>query len=355
MLSATGVNHVNARKRIAVVLFNLGGPDSPEAVEPFLFNLFNDRAIINLPNPFRFFLAKLLSSRRAPLAQDIYAKIGGRSPILPLTEQQATLLQESLAETLEAEVKTFIAMRYWHPMTAETVQAVKSFAPDEVIALPLYPQYSTTTTASSFKSWKKEAAKAGLQARTHYPCCYPVEDNFIAAHVELIAPVYQETMAHGRPRILFSAHGLPEKVIQTGDPYQSQVEMTSAKVLARLEAAFNTEIDAVVCYQSKVGPLKWIGPSTDEEIRRAGAENVPLVVVPIAFVSEHSETLVELDMEYAHLATEAGVPYYARVSALGDSPLFIKSLSSICQNVIAGKSRPRMCDEKWEQCPCKNS
>lgn len=345
---------MNTKKnRIAVVLFNLGGPDMPSAVKPFLFNLFNDSAIINVPNPLRWFLAKLISSRRTPVAQEIYEQMGGGSPLLPLTEEQAEALKAQLSD--EWEVEVFVSMRYWHPMSGQTAKAIRSFAPDHIIALPLYPQFSTTTTASSFKDWQKAVKKVGLITPTTYICCYPTEEHFIAAHAALIRPAYEAAKAHGNPRILFSAHGLPEKVVKAGDPYQWQVEQTTKKIVEALESS---KIDYVNCYQSRVGPLRWIGPATDEEIIRAGKEGVPLVVVPIAFVSEHSETLVELDIEYKKLAEENNVPHYARVPALGDNPRFIRSLAKICKDsypfegMKPAETKKRYCPGDWQKCPC---
>jgi len=338
--------------RQAVVLFNLGGPDSLDAVRPFLFNLFNDPAIINLPAPLRRLVATLISRRRAPIARAIYERIGGHSPLLELTRQQAMALRGMLGS--EAEV--FVAMRYWHPLTEEAVRAVKAFRPDEIILLPLYPQYSTTTSGSSIKAWMAAAAAAGLTAPTRAVCCYPTEPGFVAALATSIRPAYDEAARRGRPRILFSAHGLPKKVIDAGDPYQWQVERTAAAVVAAQDI---DGLDAVVCYQSRVGPLEWIGPSTDAEIRRAGAERVPVVVVPIAFVSEHSETLVELDMEYRELAYRAGVPDYVRVPAVGTARPFIEGLAALVRHasgsersLVAQEGKPP-CPADRTGCPCK--
>lgn len=310
--------------KTAVILFNLGGPDNPDAVQPFLFNLFSDAAIISLPQPFRWMLAKLISRRRAPIAREIYANIGGKSPLLELTGEQADALQAECPDL--GEVKTFICMRYWHPMSDAVVADVKKFAPDKIILLPLYPQYSTTTSASSIKDWKRAARSAGLTAPSVEICCYPEQDGWIDAQASLIKSAYATAADTIKPRILFSAHGLPKKVIAAGDPYQWQVEQTTKAVVERLGI---DALDWVVCYQSQVGPLEWIGPSTDDEIVRAGKEGVPLIVVPIAFVSEHSETLVELDIEYRELAEENGVPAYTRVPAVGTHPSFVSALADL--------------------------
>lgn len=345
---------ISPNKKTAVVLFNLGGPDSTEAIEPFLFNLFNDPAIIGLPGIFRRMLARFISAKRTPTAKHIYDEMGGKSPILENTEHQAQALEASLSG--HGQVKVFIAMRYWHPFTDETAMRVKEFAPDHIILLPLYPQFSTTTTGSSFKEWKRAAAVLGLDGiPTSQVCCYPTHSQFVAGQAALLKTYYDEAKQFGTPRILFSAHGLPEKIIRKGDPYQSQVEKTTQAVLLQLDEA---SIDYVNCYQSRVGPLKWIGPSTPDEIIRAGIEKRPVVLVPIAFVSEHSETLVELDIEYAKLAYEHGVNHYYRVPTLSTHAHYIAALSDIClkqtmDGGIASDTGARLCGPEWKHCPCK--
>ena len=347
-------------KKRAVVLFNLGGPDSPEAVQPFLFNLFNDPAIIGLPNPFRWLLAKMISRRRAPIAREIYGHIGGKSPLMKETRAQAEALEKKLNGPGKPETRVFICMRYWHPMSAGAAKAVADFGPDEVIELPLYPQYSTTTSASSLKDWRKAAKKAGITATGKAVCCYPTAPGFIAAQADLIIEALEKASAHGEPRVLFSAHGLPKKVIAKGDPYQWQVEQTSAAVVEELNRRGITDFDPVVCYQSQVGPLEWIGPATEDEIERAGHDKVALVVVPIAFVSEHSETLVELDIEYGEVAEKAGVPAYHRVPTVTVQTAFIDSLAEIVegassfQATICHPSGKRICPSDRTQCPCFN-
>ena len=311
--------------KIAVVLFNLGGPDGPNAVRPFLFNLFNDPAIIDAPKPFRWLLAQFISRKRAPIAKEIYAHLGGKSPLLDQTEAQASALQETLNNESD-DYRVFTAMRYWHPMSAETVRKVDEFEPDEIVLLPLYPQYSTTTTGSSLWAWQQAAAKAGLFAPTFAPCCYAIHDGVIDAHVDLISQTLARHPLTGPVRILFSAHGLPKKVITAGDPYQWQVEQTAAAIAAKLNSAAN---DWVVCYQSRVGPLEWTEPSLEQELERAAEDSTSVVVVPIAFVSEHSETLVELDIEYKKVADRLGVPGYLRVPALGIHETFIGGLAKV--------------------------
>jgi ferrochelatase len=329
---------VAAGRRIAVVLFNLGGPDSAAAVEPFLRNLFGDPAIIGLPGPLRWLVARLLARRRAVTARDIYAKIGNRSPILPNTEAQVAALAAQLRDL--GEVRVYCAMRYWHPMSEAAATAVKSFAADEIVLLPLYPQFSSTTTASSYRAWLAAAAAIGLAAPTKLVCCYPTEAGFVAAAAESIRLGLAESAAKtGRPpRLLFSAHGLPKKIVKRGDPYPSQV-MQSARAIAAALGLSDSEW--TVCFQSRVGPLEWIGPYADDEIRRAGREGVAVVLFPIAFVSEHSETLVELDMDYRHLAEQSGVPHYVRVPTVGIAPAFIAGLAGLVRQAVAAPAPVR--------------
>ncbi|WP_119460541.1 ferrochelatase [Rhodospirillaceae bacterium SYSU D60014] len=343
--------------KIAVVLFNLGGPDRPDSVQPFLFNLFYDPAIIALPNPFRWLIATLVSRRRAPVAREIYEHIGGGSPLLANTQAQAAALAAVLRDL--GEVRVFPCMRYWHPMSADVVAAVQAFAPDRVILLPLYPQFSSTTTASSDRAWRQAAAEAGLSVPTQLICCYPTEAGFVSSIAERTRHGIAEAsggMAGQQPRVLFSAHGLPKKVVARGDPYPDQVEETAAAIARLLELRAE---DWVVCYQSRVGPLEWIGPSTDAELRRAGADGVPVVVVPIAFVSEHSETLVELDIEYRRLAEEIGIPRYVRVATVGTDAAFIEGAAAQVRAALAeegnvrSQSGPRRCAADQSCCPNK--
>ena len=344
-------------ERLAVILFNLGGPDGPRAIEPFLFNLFNDAAIINIPSPLRWILAKFISRRRAPEARKIFKNLGGKSPLLEETQAQADALARRL-EDKAGEVRVFIAMRYWHPMSEETVEAVKAFGPDEIILLPLYPQYSTTTTASSLKEWHLQAAAQGLKCPTRAICCYPADPGLIRGQAALIGPAFAEAKNYGRPRILFSAHGLPKKIVARGDPYPWQIEQTVQAIVEILDSPPDRpDFDWAVCYQSRIGPLQWIGPSIDEEILRAAGDRVPLVVVPVAFVSEHSETLVELDIQYRGLAHELKVPHYVRVPALGVQEDFVGGLAGLVEAVLGNKEAlcsadgTRLCPAGYGKCP----
>jgi len=316
--------------KLAVILFNLGGPDKLQAVELFLYNLFSDPAIIRLPTPLRQLAAHFIASKRAKTAMAIYEKIGGRSPIFENTEAQARALEHELVDL--GTVKCFTCMRYWHPLTNEVVRAVKEFAPDKIILLPLYPQFSTTTTGSSFKAWQDAVRSEELDVPTREVNYYPDESGFIKTLAESTRAAYVKAQNFGTPRLLFSAHGLPEKIVKSGDPYQFQCEQT-AEALAKELAIEN--LDWVLCYQSKVGPLTWIGPSAETEIERAARDKLPIVIVPIAFVSEHSETLYEIDILFRNLAAAKGVPYFDRVATVGTSPAFIAGLSSLVRWALA--------------------
>ena len=334
--------------KTAIILFNLGGPDRPESVRPFLFNLFNDRAIINLPGPLRWLIARWVSGRRAPVAREIYARIGGASPILANTQAQA----DALERVLGPDFKCFITMRYWHPRAEAQVAAVTAWQPDRLLLVPLYPQFSSTTTASSFREWRAALLRSGLKAPVQALCCYPDQPGFVAAVAERIHGGLTQLLAGGKPpRLLFSAHGLPQKIVDAGDPYQWQVERSVAAVMAALD---QPGLDHVLCYQSRVGPLQWLKPSTEAEIRRAGAEGVPLVVIPIAFVSEHSETLVELDIEYRHLAEKHGVPAYIRVPTVDALPAFIDGLATEIRRSLAGAA-PICSSQGGRVCPAAST
>lgn len=326
--------------KTAVILFNLGGPDSLEAVEPFLFNLFNDPAIIGAPSLIRRLLARFISKKRGPVAREIYAQIGGKSPLVEETDKQARALEQELGDGY----RVFVAMRYWHPFAAQALQEARQWGAERVVLLPLYPQFSTTTSRSSLREWRKLAA--AWPVPTEAVCCYPDEPGLVAAIADLIRPGYAQASASGKPRILFSAHGLPQSVVDKGDPYPKHVEQTARAVVAALGIP---DLDWIVCYQSRVGPMKWIGPSTETELERAGEDGVPVVVVPIAFVSEHSETLVELDIEYRHRAEGLGIPAYVRAPAVGHHPAFIVGLARLVRDPAG--LRGRGCAAAGQRCP----
>jgi len=337
----------NKMKR-AVILFNLGGPDKLESVEPFLFNLFNDPAIISIPSIFRYPLAKLISKRRAPIAKNIYREIGNKSPILELTQDQAKSLENTLSA--KGHYKCFVIMRCWYPRAVDVIKEVKGYNPDEIILLPLYPQYSASTSGSSIKEWNHLCRKENYEVKTKTICCYPTENNFLQSHANLIKKTIKN-LENKDFKLLFSAHGLPENKIKKGDPYQWQVEQTVDGIMARLT---KENLDHTISYQSRVGPLKWIGPSTDEIIIKYSKEKKGIVIVPVAFVSEHSETLVELDIEYKKLAEKNGCSFYKRVPALGIEENFIKGLADL---VLQKETRGNFvslvaCPNKYVKCPC---
>ena len=331
----------------AVILFNLGGPDKLESVEPFLFNLFNDTAIISIPAFFRYPLAKFISKKRAPTARNIYKEIGNKSPILKLTEEQAKSLEDNLLK--KGDYKCFVVMRCWHPRASDVIKKIKKYNPEEIILLPLYPQFSASTSGSSINEWKELCKKENYNIKTKTICCYPTENNFIISHVSLIKKTLA-TVVDKNLKLIFSAHGLPKSKIKKGDPYQWHVEETVKEIMLKLE---NENLDHVISYQSRVGPMKWIEPYTNEEIIKYSKEKKGIVIVPIAFVSEHSETLVELDIEYKKLANKNGCSFYKRVPALGSEKNFIKGLTDL---VLQPQTRDNfissvICPNKFVKCP----
>ena len=338
----------------AVILFNLGGPDKLENVEPFLFNLFNDPAILNLPGIIRYPLAKFIANRRAPIAKKIYEELGGSSPILKLTIDQSKELEKKLNQNNSLdEYKCFIVMRCWHPRAEKVVNEVRSFNPEEIILLPLYPQFSASTSASSIQEWENICKINNYKIKTSTICCYPTDKNFIKAHA---IEINKKINGINNYKLIFSAHGLPEKNIKKGDPYQWQVEQTVNEIVKYLNIQ---NLDWILSYQSRVGPLKWIGPSTDNVIIKNSKLGKQLIIVPVAFVSEHSETLVELDIEYKKLALDNGCIKYIRVPALGVNDTFIESLSNLIinkdKNQFNGKIFPPInkCPSNFIKCPCQ--
>ena len=339
--------------RKAVILFNLGGPDKLENVEPFLFNLFNDPSILNLPSILRYPLAKIISNRRTPTAKKIYEELGGSSPILKLTEEQSNALEQKLnTDDLGCEYKCFVVMRCWNPRATEVIEKVKIYNPDEVILMPLYPQYSAATSGSSIKEWNDITKKNNYNVKTSTICCYPTDKNFITAHSEEILKKIDKLQNF---KLIFSAHGLPEKNIKKGDPYQWQIEQSVNEIVKKIN---KPNLDWILSYQSRVGPLKWIGPSTENVIIENAKMNKHIVIVPIAFVSEHSETLVELDIEYKELAAKNGCKNYTRIPALGINKNYILAMSQLIinrenynfnNNIYPPTKR---CPSKFEKCPC---
>jgi ferrochelatase len=291
-------------------------------VRPFLRNLFGDPAIIGLPGVLRAPLAEIIARSREKSAIANYAVMGGGSPLLAGTRAQAEALETAL-QALGLTARTFVAMRYWTPFATETAREVAAWGPDDIVLAPLYPQFSTTTTASSLAAWREAYRGPGS---VHALCCWYDNPGLIEAHAEAIRRTWDGA---GRPkvRLLFSAHGLPQKIADSGDPYAWQVEATCQAIAARLAEA-GEAWDWRLCYQSRVGPLKWLGPSTPEAIAAAAGEGLGVLIDPVSFVSEHVETLVELDRDYAAFAKRAGAPCYLRAPASGVTPTFIEGLAS---------------------------
>ena len=273
-----------------------------------------------------------------------------------MTEDQSIALEKNLNQNeLKEEYKCFVVMRYWHPRAEEVIKNVKLYNPDEIILMPLYPQYSTATSGSSIKEWNKVCEKNNFKIKTSTICCYPIDENFITAHINEINKKIKNL---NNFKLIFSAHGLPQKNIKQGDPYQWQVEQSVNKIVKNLN--YNN-LDWILSYQSRVGLLKWISPSTDNVVIKNSKIGKHIVLVPIAFVSEHSETLVELDIEYKKLATDNGCIQYTRVPALGTNEHFIKAMSEL---IINKKDEHKLnekffppkiqCPSNFKKCHCLN-
>lgn len=326
--------------RVAVIMFQLGGPDSQAAVEPFLYNLFCDPDIINFPGAFlaRKALAKLISTTRSKVVGQHYAEIGGGSPIRRLTGQQARALQETLRPHLNA--RTIVAMRYWHPDTAEAVTALESEPYDELVLLPLYPHYSFATTRSSLREWDRQylpkfKAKSGSKPPVKLIDHFYDHPDYVAAVVERINSVLQEVPDPENVYLVFSAHGLPMTLVEKGDPYPKHIEQT-VQLVRQLGAWSNPH---VLCYQSKVGPQKWLQPSLTGTIDRLAKSGVKrMLVIPIAFLTEHIETLHEINIEARAEAEHLGVKDFYLMPALNDSPLLIRALADLVLRAVGVRS-----------------
>lgn len=351
-----------AKRKTAVVLFNLGGPEDQASVRGFLFNLFRDKAIIALPGPARLALAALISTLRAKTARANYALMGGGSPLLAETRAQADALTFHLKmggpdrAMPDRDWRVFIGMRYWRPYVADAAREAAAWGAQDVVLLPLYPQFSTTTTGSSFTEWRRVWKKAGAKdASVHAICCYPDSAGLADAYAHLIRQAWIDAGAPDDTRLLFSAHGLPEATVARGDPYPDHVAHTVAAIRARLPEF----ADAQICYQSRVGPMKWIGPSTEEEVARAAREGKAILVCPVAFVSDHVETLVELDIEYRAVAEREGARAYIRVPAVGTHPDFIAALSGLVRRALSTPpgvvpgDPARVCTAAEKGCPLR--
>ena len=318
------------RKKTAVVLFQLGGPDSLEAVEPFLYNLFCDPDIIDIPGAFLFrkSLAKLVSSLRAPKVRELYRNIGGRSPILPQTEEQAESLKSALQKRgISADV--LIAMRYWNPTTKDVIENLRKKGIEEVVLLPLYPHFSRATTGSSVNEWKRvvKHEKAG-NISTRLVNSYYAHPLYIEAIVGNVKRAIECVPADERKHIqlVFSAHGTPLKLVRDGDPYSEHIRATYELVIEK----GNFGLPHCLCFQSKVGPQKWLEPSLTQTLERLGREKAShVIVIPVAFVTEHIETLSEINIEAREEAHNLGIGYFEMMPALIANEKFIECLTDL--------------------------
>jgi ferrochelatase len=320
---------------LAVVALNLGGPDSPEAVQPFLRNLFADPEVIQLGWA-RFLqrpLARLIAWRRAPFSRAAYAQIGGRSPIREESEAQAAAVAQAM-EGKGLPARPYVAMGCWHPFSEEAVAAMRSDGVDRVVAVPLYPHYSRSTTGSSFHALERAATGSGLDiARVER---YPDAPGYVEAVANRVREA-QATLpepARDEAPVLFSAHGLPESYIRRGDPYLDDIRITVAAVTRKLGLGPRAQL----CFQSRLGRQKWLGPYTEEAIDRvAESGHTALVICPVAFTGEHIETLQEIDILYRERATAHGITHFARARTVGTHPAFIDALATLA--VAAARSR----------------
>jgi ferrochelatase len=319
--------------KLGVILFQLGGPDSLEAIEPFLYNLFCDPDIIDFPfaRIARQPLARLISSRRAKHVAHHYAEIGGKSPILEFTMRQAVALEAALRTDFDARV--VVAMRYWRPFTDEAIRDMERHAPGEVVLLPLYPQYSKTTTGSSLNEWTRHYHPNGWSPRVHVVKEFYEDPAYLNSVVESVDKALAGFDDPREVDVVFSAHSLPLSVVEKGDPYQKQIEHTTELVWRQGGWPGRRHL----CYQSKVGASKWLRPSMHETVKRLAAEGRKhVLVVPISFVSDHVETLHEIDIEHREQAKELGILDYRMVPGLNDSPAFIGALAGLVRRKLAG-------------------
>jgi ferrochelatase len=314
-------------RRVGVILFQLGGPDTLDAIQPFLYNLFSDPDIIDFPfaRIGRKPLAKLISTTRARKVQHHYSTIGGGSPIRRHTERQARALEREL-RSQGVDAHCFVAMRYWHPFTGEAISQLQAAECDEVVLLPMYPQYSSTTTGSSLNEWNRQF-RGGIPV--HCVETFYRNTMYLDSVVEKVNQALSRFSEPQRPQIVFSAHSIPISVIERGDPYRRQIEETAALVMAR--GAWSNAHQ--LCYQSKVGASRWLQPSLRHILRELASNRIrEICVVPIAFVSDHVETLGEIDHEARHLAQQLGFTQFEMSSGLNDSPRFMQALAQIVQD-----------------------
>ncbi len=325
--------------RLGVLLLNLGGPDELKDVRPFLYNLFSDPEIIRIPFPWlQKPLAWFISTRRTPTSEENYKQIGGGSPLRRITEEQAEALEEKLQHQGH-DAKVFIGMRYWHPFTEEAIAHIKEEHIQKLVILPLYPQFSISTSGSSFRllkqMWEDDYELRKIEY-TVIPSWYQ-HPGYLKAMADLIAKELDKVSNPNQAHIFFSAHGVPVSYVEeAGDPYQKEIEDCTRLIMKTL----GRSNEHTLAYQSRVGPVEWLQPYTEEALKELGQKGIKdLLVVPISFVSEHIETLQEIDIEYREIATEAGVENFYRVPALDTHPIFIESLANLVEDAV--KSPPR--------------
>lgn len=311
---------------LAVVLLQLGGPTSIAEVKPFLESMFRDPDLLDLPVPvsIRNWLARRFAEWRARSAVSLYESIGGKSPIRDITLRQAELLQEALQEKLKCRV--FVAMRYGSPATQSAVRAVRNAGCGRILLLPLYPQYSAATTGSSINEWTRQCRQAGLVLPTDAIDSYGKSETYLAAIVERIQEALARFPPEVNPHVVFSAHSLPMKLARRGDPYQHQIEETVRLVSQR----YSPTLPHTLCYQSRLGPQRWLGPNLVSTLKGLGAGGAKAVlVVPIAFVSDHLETLSEINIEARQVALANGICHFEMTQGLNGSPTFICALRDV--------------------------
>lgn len=328
----------------AVLLFNLGGPDDLRAVEPFLINLFSDREIIELPfgAALQPGFARLIAKMRGPSVRRNYARMGGGSPQLRITRQQAAALETALnrATSDGGPYRVFVAMRYTHPTAEAALEAIAAAGIRRIVTLTLFPHYSKATTGSSRREFDRVLGKSvwrSLDFDVSHIDRYPGDPRYLDAMAAAVKAAWIGIPAERRARtvILFSAHGLPQKFIDEGDPYVRDIETTRQGLLDRLRLP-NREL---LAWQSRTGPVKWLAPGTDEILRELGREGVKdVLVVPLSFVSDHIETLYEVDLLFAEVARKAGITGYYRPEALNTSPLFIDALAGLVRDHVDARS-----------------
>ena len=326
--------------RVGVVLLNLGGPERIQDVGPFLYNLFADPEIIRLPSPaLQKPLAWLISTLRSGKSQEAYRSIGGGSPLRRITEQQARELQ-SLLRQRGIDATSYVAMRYWHPFTESAVADIKADGMDEVVVLPLYPHFSISTSGSSFRELQRLRQGDAAFEKLPIRCIRSWFDHpgYVRAMAELIAEEIRNSDVPDQAHVFFSAHGVPKSYVEeAGDPYQKEIEACTGLIMKELAELLGHANPHTLAYQSRVGPVEWLKPYTEEALEELGAAKTQdLVVVPISFVSEHIETLEEIDIEYRELATEAGVVNFRRVRALDTYPRFIEGLADLVSTSLDG-------------------